>query len=214
MNILTVFAHPDDAELWAGGTLIKHAAAGDSITIVTFANADSPRKREAEAGARRMGAECYIAKREMLRTSEELTVCIGEVLLASAPSIVITHWEHDCHFEHAVVYKAVTQSVTRTAIDHHLPAMLLSCDTYGSLGITGSFDPTLYIDVSSEFEAKLAALKEHRSQPIERWARMATALGTLHGLRCGCSYAEAFLEVPILGMKHCCTLLPNVVRNI
>ncbi|MGH3567752.1 MAG: hypothetical protein ACRDRH_17320 [Pseudonocardia sp.] len=32
-SVLTVMAHPDDAELWAGGTLAVHARAGAPVTI-------------------------------------------------------------------------------------------------------------------------------------------------------------------------------------
>ena len=66
---LAVFAHPDDAEICAGGTLARWAAAGREVHLLVLTNGDrgSPdasadreelartRLRETEAGAARMG---------------------------------------------------------------------------------------------------------------------------------------------------------------
>jgi LmbE family N-acetylglucosaminyl deacetylase len=213
MRISTILAHPDDAELWAGGTLLQHSTRGDQIHVLTFADQASGRKAEAEAGARLLGAECQIEDRRLLASSHELTTCVTKFLDTTEPDVVITHWERDTHYEHAAVCRAVCRSVPRVKIDRGFPGILLSCDTYGSLGLDGVFQPTLYIDVSSVFEAKLTALRAHESQGPAWWTEMAKTLGALHGLRSGCAYAEAFLEIAILGQKHSGTLLPNVARH-
>ena len=36
LDILVVTAHPDDAEIGVGGTLLDHAARGDDVTILTL----------------------------------------------------------------------------------------------------------------------------------------------------------------------------------
>ncbi len=36
MKILSIFAHIDDAEIWCGGTLAKHALKGDTIRTYAF----------------------------------------------------------------------------------------------------------------------------------------------------------------------------------
>ena len=33
MKLMTVMAHPDDAEIWRGGTLILHAEMGDEVLL-------------------------------------------------------------------------------------------------------------------------------------------------------------------------------------
>jgi LmbE family N-acetylglucosaminyl deacetylase len=67
--VLAVFAHPDDAEICAGGTLARWAAAGREVHLLVLTNGDRgssdasvdrdelarTRLRETEAGARRMG---------------------------------------------------------------------------------------------------------------------------------------------------------------
>ena len=57
-SVVAILAHPDDAEILAGGTLYKHLQRGDSVGIcsVTY-TPDSVRGQEGAAGAQRLGAE-------------------------------------------------------------------------------------------------------------------------------------------------------------
>jgi len=56
LDILVLAAHPDDAELGCGGTIIKHVAAGRKVGIVDFTRGElgtrgTPQTREQEATA-------------------------------------------------------------------------------------------------------------------------------------------------------------------
>ena len=44
MNILVVVAHPDDEVLGMGGTILKHAIQGDTITVVYMATGITSRR--------------------------------------------------------------------------------------------------------------------------------------------------------------------------
>src|SRR5687768_5902459 len=57
-RIVAILAHPDDAEILAGGTLYQHRQRGDSVAIcsVTY-TPDSVRGQEGAAGAQRLGAD-------------------------------------------------------------------------------------------------------------------------------------------------------------
>src|SRR5689334_7367893 len=73
MHIVSIHAHPDDAEILAGGTLAILAARGHHITIVTMTAGDcgsmnlgpaeisALRTREAEAAAALIGADYVCA---------------------------------------------------------------------------------------------------------------------------------------------------------
>ena len=43
MRVLVIAPHPDDETLGCGGTLLKHIAAGDSVSWVIVAKAHEPR---------------------------------------------------------------------------------------------------------------------------------------------------------------------------
>ncbi|GAB3673685.1 hypothetical protein GCM10027597_09670 [Saccharopolyspora tripterygii] len=53
--MLTVMAHPDDAELWAGGTLAHLTQAGAIVTIAVPEHTDTTRNAEAAAAAHVLG---------------------------------------------------------------------------------------------------------------------------------------------------------------
>lgn len=69
MNVLAIGAHPDDIELYAGGTLAKYAKCGDKVFMATATNGNIGsathsmeeiaviRKEEARKSASIIGAE-------------------------------------------------------------------------------------------------------------------------------------------------------------
>ena len=73
-RILSIHAHPDDAEILAGGTLARLSQLGHELTIVTMTPGDcgssefsaeevaSMRRREADAAARLIGARYICAE--------------------------------------------------------------------------------------------------------------------------------------------------------
>ena len=57
-HLVTLLAHPDDAEILAGGTLYRHWQRGDSLVICSLTyTPDSLRGQEGAEGARRLGAD-------------------------------------------------------------------------------------------------------------------------------------------------------------
>ncbi|MGH3822027.1 MAG: hypothetical protein ACRDRA_04195 [Pseudonocardiaceae bacterium] len=67
-------AHPDDAELWAGGTLAMHAQAGAPVTIAV-PRTNEARDREATADAQRRTARKPGAVFSMDRYKASSTSC-------------------------------------------------------------------------------------------------------------------------------------------
>jgi LmbE family N-acetylglucosaminyl deacetylase len=58
MRLMAVMAHPDDAEIWCGGTLILRIDKGDTVRVCHLSYDDnSIRGREAQEGATLMGCE-------------------------------------------------------------------------------------------------------------------------------------------------------------
>lgn len=190
-SLLTVLAHPDDAELWAGGTLAAHAAHGP----VTIAVPRHGPVRDAEAA---VGAAVLGARLRLLDAVSPETV--GQLLRDLRPDVVITHRVDDVHPDHRAAAEAVLAALPAVVIATGRPQRLYACDTYNSITLNGPVAASAIIDVTDVWETKMRALGAHVSQPIgEHFRPMAETLGRLWGGRIGTKYAEAFQPVPVLG---------------
>jgi LmbE family N-acetylglucosaminyl deacetylase len=194
--VLAVFAHPDDAEISAGGTLAKWAAAGRDVHLLVLTNGDR--------GSQDRGLD----RAELARIRADETVAGARVLgLASATVLDV----HDGELENTPQIRA---EVVR-AIRRLRPATLVSCDptawffenryynhsdhrTAGLVALDAAFpgagnphffsdhldegldphdvtdvwlawtlEPNHHEDVTGHLEMKIAALAEHASQLAE-----------------------------------------------
>ncbi|MFB9729681.1 PIG-L deacetylase family protein [Haloechinothrix salitolerans] len=200
-SVLTVMAHPDDAELWAGGTLARLAQAGAAVTIAVPDHADAIRNAEAAAGAGELGA----------RYRQYATVdadSLHDVLDATRPEVVITHPLEDVHPEHRHVASTLTAALPEIVIATGFPRRVYTSDTYNGLTDHGPVAAHSIIDVTRTWNIKMRALAAHTSQPIaEHFGPMAETLGRLWGNRIGTRYGENFTPLPILGRLPAATTL-------
>jgi N-acetylglucosamine malate deacetylase 1 len=189
VDLLTIMAHPDDAELWAGATI----AAAQSAVIAVAAH-DPIRDAEAAAGASILGARLELLPDVSIPSVQQL-------LRQLTPHIVITHHVDDVHPDHRRTAELVISALPDMVIETGLPARVYMCDGYNNLDHHGRpiYLPVM-INASGQWDTKFRALQSHTSQPIaEHFGPMAEVLGRLHGLRIGARYAEAFAPVPVLG---------------
>lgn len=191
--LVTVMAHPDDAELWAGGTIARHVQTGGTATIATTKH-DPIRASEATAGAQILGADLHLL--------DELTpATISTLLTDLRPDIVITHPTDDIHPEHRRCADHVLAALPEVVITTGHPSRAYHCDGYNNLDQHSRplHLPTI-IDITEYWSTKIAALQAHTSQPIlDHFGPMADILSRLHGMRIGSSHAEAFRALPVLG---------------
>ena len=191
-SVLAVMAHPDDAELWAGGTLALHAQHGVSVTIAVASHGPQ-RDTEAAAGARILGAQVHVLPQLAAAT-------VGDLLHRLRPEVVIAHAPADVHPDHRNASRAVLDALPDVVIGTGRPRRLYSCESYNGLTLDGVTQSRVIIDVSGTFATKTLALEAHRSQPIaEHFGPMAENLARLWGARIGTTYAEAFTSLPVLG---------------
>jgi|ERR1700722_3235539 len=189
-SILAVMAHPDDAELWAGGTLALHARS--SLVTLLVASDDEIRCSEAAEGARILGAKLEIV-------TQLSVVAVTAYLMRLSPDIVITHRFDDVHPDHRRTAETVLAALPEAVIKTARPQRMYSCDSYESLTMFGKVPGQVIVDVTPTFEIKLAALAAHRSQPTDHFTHMAQRLGAVWGGRIGRPWAEAFDPIPVLG---------------
>ena len=192
-SVLAVMAHPDDPELWAGGTLALHAR--DAPVTIAISEHEAARMTEAAAGAAILRATLVALPVPVSASA------IADLIAASTPDVLVTHPLADVHPEHRKTAEAVLTALPRTVIDLGYPHRVYTTDTYNSLTLNGPVSAPAIIDITSTYEQKRAALAAHAgTQPIEdHFGPMADTLSRLWGARIGVLRAEAFTPIPVLG---------------
>jgi LmbE family N-acetylglucosaminyl deacetylase len=125
-SVLTVMAHPDDAELWAGGMLVRCADSGAAVTVAVPHHAEPVRDAEAAAGAAIVGATLY-------QYDQPTGAAVRELLLAVRPEIVITHPLRDVHPDHRTLAETLVAAVPDVVIATGHPRRVYTADTYNGL---------------------------------------------------------------------------------
>jgi LmbE family N-acetylglucosaminyl deacetylase len=220
MNALAIGAHPDDLEVFCGGTLARYAQSGARVMMcsVTDGRAHPPgdpdrisalRRAEAQAAADMIGAELFwlgVPDAELvgdLTTLQKFVDLIGR----AEPHIIITHASGDYHHDHNLTSRLVTDAVQMAYVQYpatrrSIPVAFMA----SALGI--EFAPEDYVDISTVWETKLNMVLQHRTQflsgppydpdqvqlPLDQYyiVRIARIMSEFYGLACNVPYAEAF----------------------
>lgn len=194
-RIAVVVAHIDDAEIWAGGTLIKYAGHADIVIYVLRCN-DEIRKKEAQESEKKLNSTSI-----NVHNDEDLYKYLRDF----RPTILITHWEMDSHPEHSEVFKLVQKYLPYLQIFENVKPNVYCMETYNWLCIppTRFFQPTKYINISEVWQQKLELIDIFESQPIQYWKDMVERQNSLAGAQVGVKYAECFIQLPVLGVLRC-----------
>jgi len=207
MNILAIGAHADDVELGAGGSLLKWARAGHSVTIYTATNSEyrSPdgklirsaavAAKEAETAAAVFGADLITGPFDcfQLDFGSALNVALLDIVQSVRPDLVVSHWSGDTHPDH----KALAQATLHTA--KHVPRIL----QYASNWYMGceSFDARYFVDISETLEDKLKLIEIYASENARsggKWIDFFRNQAAMYGSINGVSYAEPFHAIRFL----------------
>jgi LmbE family N-acetylglucosaminyl deacetylase len=186
---LAIFAHPDDMEFVAAGTLLKLKANGWSIHYMNVANgccgstewnaAETARIRLAEArkSADLLGATFHAPicdDLDVFYNSQNLKKVAAVVRLAN-PSLILTHARIDYMEDHMetcrlAVTAAFSRSVPNFETDPSTPIVgndvaIYHAQPHGNRTPDGKFAiPEYYVDIDDVISQKRAMLSCHQSQ--------------------------------------------------
>ncbi len=214
-TVLVVVAHPDDEVLGAGGTLARHARAGDLVQIVFLADGVGARGAnkavaERRAKAARDAAACVGAQEPTFLGLPDnrldsldlldITQSIEGIVAKAEPSIVYTHHAGDLNIDHVICQRAVL-TACRPLPGSRLRAIYAmevpSSTEWAPPSAQNAFQPTRFVDISSTREIKRRALEayaeEMRPFPHPRSFEAVEALATWRGATAGLTAAEAFM---------------------
>lgn len=205
LKVVCVGAHPDDPESGCGGTLIRYAALGHSVTVLYLTRGERGirdsgleaaariRSAEAEQACRLIGAqpqflgqidgETHITREEVDRMTK--------LVVSEKPDVVLTHWPIDTHGDHQVASILALRACMQM---NPRPQLYFFEVDAGSQ--TRGFQPNTYVDISDCLEKKKAALFAHKSQDGEAiWRDHHEIMAAWRGREIGVKAAEAFVRL-------------------
>lgn len=219
-RVLLIIAHPDD-EMHIAGTLALQAAAGIEVTIAVASSGNlggAPElTKEDRAAVRRleMQESCATlgARLEWLGYGDDnltgeyygnnpaMEAAIRSVLRRVDPDLILIPALDDYHKHHRLVAEvalnASSNASNPTVITDDPPSSAIPTTLHLPPMPPGVFSADIYVDISSTFEKKMAALRCHKSQYEYLQSHHRTdifqqieAAAITHGVACGVQYAE------------------------
>lgn len=187
MRILCFGAHPDDAEWYAGGSLVCWASKGHDVYAISLTNGNIGhhtidkdtltviRRKEAEESARRGGYNSIVLDYPdgELVPSIELRKHIVEIIRRLKADVVITHRPVDYHPDHRACGIAIQDAVFLVTVPNFVPSepalsqspiCLYMMDMFRK---PQPFSPDFAVDISEYMEKKWDLLDAMSSQMYE-----------------------------------------------
>ncbi len=218
-DALFVGAHPDDAEILAGGTIAKLVRLGYSVTVADATRGEmgtrgtvEERAQEAADSAKILGVtrvNLALPDGGIGNDLPAATRRVVEAIREHRPRTVFTHEFGDHHPDHNAIAQAVKYACFQSNVlkyntgqERFLPSRLFHY--VGSRNRTPR-TPSFIVDVTETFEVKMEALRCFRSQLANKdyegpetyissdlaWHHMEARAGFFGNL-IGTRYAEAF----------------------
>lgn len=219
-SVLVVAAHPDDEVLGCGGTIARHADAGDQVQVLIIAEGATSRQDQRDRlqvgdelsalsqAAQTAGLILGAAGVELLDLPDnrldsldrlDLIKRLEERIDRHQPQVVYVHHAGDVNVDHRRLHEAVVTACRPTP--GHPVRRLLSFEVASSSewqppGSAPAFQPNLFVDISVQWqrkrEALLAYAREMRPWPHARSLEALEHLARWRGAQVGVEAAEAF----------------------
>lgn len=216
MRVLVVAAHMDDEVLGVGGTIAKHAAAGDHVTVCIVSNRayehryDPQLVREEQAASRRAAKILGCREVRFLNLQDErldgrlidLVTPLETCLRAVKPAVVYTNHRGDNNQDHRTVFQATMvacRTIAKPKVSRVLCYEVLSSTEQAPPFPDFAFQPNFYVDMSSFLARKRRAMGAYRRElrrfPHPRSLQGIDVLARKRGMEIGFRAAEAFVVV-------------------
>lgn len=177
VDVLAVFAHPDDAELTVGGTLLKLKAMGYRTGALDITKGEMGTRGTVEHRLRESVAAAEILKLDL---REDLGLPDGHVFVTDhervslvrairrlRPKIILTHQLDDPHPDHDHIARLVRESARLSSMknydgEHGQERATVPIVAHNIF--SRRVEPSFIVDISEYMDEKIAAIKAHASQ--------------------------------------------------
>lgn len=214
MRVIVISAHPDDEVLGCGGTLLKHAEAGDEIywliTTKIFEgqgySVEWCKKREDEIktiqimlNVKKVFQLDYPSMKLTDDSFNSMIPEIGKIFHECQPEIIYLLNRSDAHSDHLITFRASMSCTKSFRYPFIKQVLMYECISETEFGVAlpeNIFIPNYFVDISSFLEQKLELMKVYSSElgqhPFPRSLSNIRALAHFRGATIGTQYAEAF----------------------
>lgn len=207
-KILTITAHPDDLEYYAGGFLLKAIQKKHEIYSIILSNGElSPKDKSQRQNIQTRQMETkkaisFVKKIFFLNIKDGQVSNLKQTELKKLnhifekvvhPDFVITHNSNDYHADHRYV-----SQISKQIISFKVPIIYM--DTFSGY----HHFPDFFVDISNEFSEKITLLEQHISQKhllLPKRSKILNQYRALQYLNEINKYAEAFFVDKSNGTK-------------
>lgn len=177
VDILAIFAHPDDMELTVGGTLLKMKSLGYITGALDVTQGEMGTRGTVEGRAEEANDAAKILK---LDVRENLGLADGHVFADDAsrtklvrvlrrlkPKVILTHQDGDPHPDHNHIVQLVRESARLASMrkyDEQFGLERTNVPIIAHNTFSRNVVPSFIVDISEFLDVKMDAIKAHASQ--------------------------------------------------
>ena len=222
LDVLAIAAHPDDAEISAGGTIARLVEGGYRVGVLDLTRGEmgtrgtqEDREEEAQRASELLGLRLRLnlgLPDGRLEATVEARERVAALLRAHTPRVVLAHHSVDPHPDHCAAARIAQEAwylsgLRRLAELAGGPPARRPARLYRFLSHT-AFEPSLVVDVSAVFSRKLRAIQAYATQLSPQDAsdtgrhflfgadleQRVITKNRYHGESIGAEYGEPFLS--------------------
>lgn len=222
-SLLAVYAHPDDPDVSAGGTVARWADAGCEVHVCICADGDKGsldpatdplalsalRRSEVNAAGKVLGVREHHwlgfldGELDDVRALRARLVGLvrhlrPEVVMSADPTAVFFGGHYVNHYDHRAVGWATLDAVSPAAANPHYFPEAGSPHQVQAVYLSGTLEPDVWVDISETIGRKVAAVASHASQvgPPGEWLRnVVEQRAAQAGREAGVRRAEGFRQI-------------------
>jgi bacillithiol biosynthesis deacetylase BshB1 len=176
VDILAIFAHPDDVELCVGGTLLKMKSLGYSTGAVDVTRGEMGTRGTVESRAAEADEAAGILRLDVRENlglpdghvfaDDESRTRLVRVLRRLRPKVILTHQDGDPHPDHNHIVQLVRESARLASMRKYdeqggekIPVPNVAHNVFSR-----NVQPSFIVNISEFLDAKMDAIKAHSSQ--------------------------------------------------
>jgi bacillithiol biosynthesis deacetylase BshB1 len=177
VDVLAIFAHPDDVELNCGGTLLKLKSLGYTTGILDVTKGEMGTRGTVELRMQEAADAAAILKADVRQNlelpdghvwlTESTRTKLVRALRELKPKLLITHQHDDPHPDHNHIVELVREASRHASLRKYDPetgAERIPAPIVAHVVFSRHVIPTFIVDVTEFAEDKMKAIAAHRSQ--------------------------------------------------